>query len=287
MRCNNFLVVLLCFLCLTAAAGEARGDFYVVPVARGVGTPIESLPCTIREPGLYYLTKNLTHTATSENAITVDANHVTIDLMGFNLIGPGTGKTIGIYMTHRSNVEIRNGTISNFTPDGIREAGSGSNHRVINVRVAGINGISYAGYGIILFGSSHLVKDCTVLGHFYTGINVSKGTTVIGNTVYANNYGISTGAGCLATGNTVSDNAATGISTSSGCTLSGNSAYHNGVGIWVSYGCTIVGNTVYGNTVQGIQLNPYCLVDQNTAYGNSGYNMTPCSTCVLGKNVAP
>ena len=53
-------------------------------------TPISSLPYIITQPGSYYLTSDLTMT-TDVNGITVDANHVTIDLMGFSLIGPGQG----------------------------------------------------------------------------------------------------------------------------------------------------------------------------------------------------
>jgi len=286
MNSKNLLMTLCCFLSLAASAGVARSDFYVVPVARGVGTPIESLPCTISTSGLYYFTRDLTYAAASGNAINVAVNNVTIDLMGFNLIGPGKGSTTGIYMAYRSNVEIRNGTISGFTDNGIRAAGSDTNHRIINVRVSGVGTESYVGSGIMLFGSSHLVKDCTVFGKFYTGIWVSSGSRVCGNMVYDNGQGIQTGAGCSVADNTVYNNQYTGIYTSSaGCTVSGNTTYSNNYGIWVSSGSTVIGNTAYANELRGIQLNPYCLVDQNTAYDNGQYNITSCPTCQFGKNV--
>lgn len=285
---RNLFIALFSLLLLTAFAAVAQSDFYVIPSARGVGTPIETLPYTISNSGLYYLTKNLTYTAASGNAISVEANDVTIDLMGFNLSGPGTGQATGIYMSHRSNVEIRNGTISNFPLYGIREAGStGRDHRIINVRVSGVKTGESAGYGIMLFGSSHLVKDCSVFTNNYTGIYVLYGSRISGNVVYNNDgSGIQAGAGCSIINNTVYNNKNTGIATTgSGCTVTENTAYSNSYGIWVYSGCTVVGNTAYSNESRGIQLNPNCLVDQNTAFDNPVYNITPCPTCVFGNNV--
>ena len=63
----------------------------------------------ISKSGSYYLTGNRLCNSTG---IIVEANNVTIDLCGFSLIGNNTGS--GIYMTDRTNIEIRNGTICNF-----------------------------------------------------------------------------------------------------------------------------------------------------------------------------
>src|SRR5438445_10077681 len=49
-------------------------------------TPISSVPFTISQAGSYYLTKNLTGTA-SQDGITIAADNVTLDLMGFSLNG--------------------------------------------------------------------------------------------------------------------------------------------------------------------------------------------------------
>ena len=48
-------------------------------------TPISGLPFTISQSGSYYLTRNLQFTAASGVAITIAANDVTLDLMGFTL----------------------------------------------------------------------------------------------------------------------------------------------------------------------------------------------------------
>src|SRR5437762_3077985 len=46
-------------------------------------TPISSAPFTISAPGSYYLTTNLT----GGTGITISANEVNLDLMGFRLVG--------------------------------------------------------------------------------------------------------------------------------------------------------------------------------------------------------
>ena len=48
-------------------------------------TPISSLPFTISQSGSYYLTRNLQFTAATGPAILINANYVTLDLMGFTL----------------------------------------------------------------------------------------------------------------------------------------------------------------------------------------------------------
>ncbi len=136
-------------------------EFYVV--AGGgppVGTKITSLPpsgLTISNPGFYFLGGNLTYSGTGA-AITINADDVTIDLMGFSLTGPGgSGPPDGVYMFGRSNVEVRNGTVRGFAI-GVREADSNNNgnkHRIINVRA--INNVT----GIWLFGKNHLIKNCS------------------------------------------------------------------------------------------------------------------------------
>lgn len=79
-------------------------------------TPISSLPFTISAPGSYYLTGPLESTNTG---ITVSANDVTIDLMGFTIGGAQNTNHPGIHVSGtnnvmRRNVVIRNGSITRF-----------------------------------------------------------------------------------------------------------------------------------------------------------------------------
>ena len=90
MKTWNWLVALLAAVLLSGSAAWAQGDFYVI--AGGgppVGTKISSVPYTITQPGFYFLTGNLTYNGAG-NAITVSANNVTLDLMGFSLSHTGS-----------------------------------------------------------------------------------------------------------------------------------------------------------------------------------------------------
>jgi hypothetical protein len=230
-------------------------------------TVITSLPYTITAQGSYIINQNLTSTS---NGIVVKANNVTIDLNGYNIAGSNTGTHYGVYIQGRSNVEIRNGTIRNFGAHGIYEENiSTDSHRVINVRA-----VKNKGYGIYLYGSNHMVKDCTVANNGISGISIhGQGSAIIGNLAFSN--------------------VGTGIGTGNGSTGIGNIAYSNGgSGISAGFGSTIKNNTTYYNQYYGIDLNVYNLVDGNTAFdnnqsGGSSTNIESCGTCVFGYNVAP
>ena len=220
----------------------------------------------ISSSGSYYLTGNVT---TTKIAISVTADNVTIDLMGFSLVGPDSGTNYGIYMISRSNVEIRNGTVRDFYM-GIYEGNNlGNGHRVIDVRV-----ISNTLRGINLIGKGHVVKGCTVSDN--------------GTSAASNVYGIYTGLGRTVTGNTVNENGTSasgyvyGIGAESSSTVTGNMVYNNGdsatgsyiYGIYVGLGSTVTGNTVNENgtsasgDVYGIRTDSASTVTGNTAYHN-------------------
>lgn len=188
MKRKFWLMALLLAVLLSAGAAWADGDFYVIASGgAAVGTRISSLPYTISNPGFYYLSGNLTYNG-SGNAITVSADNVTIDLMGFSLTNSGTSAANGIYMNGRTNVEIRNGTVSGFSVGtysvGILEEGSsGSNHRAVNVRATSNS------YGIFLNGINHLIKSCDGSNNTATGLGSNSGT--IADCMASNNaYGI-------------------------------------------------------------------------------------------------
>jgi hypothetical protein len=173
------LTLMLALICGQAAWAQ---DMYVVAVG-GVGTKINSVPYTISAPGFYYLGGNLTHTGTT-HGITVNADDVTLDLMGFSLSHTGAiGAEIGIVMNGRTNVEIRNGTVRGFF-NGIQETlATGNKHRVINVRAT-----NNSRNGIVLNGNNHLVKGCNVCNNGPIGISISNG--IIADCVAANNGSI-------------------------------------------------------------------------------------------------
>ena len=198
-----------------------------------VRIPISALPYEITQSGSYYITGDLTVSGTG---ITVSADNVTIDLMGYSLIGPGIGANHGIYMNGRSNVEVRNGTITNFGSDGIYEQSpSATNHRIINMRVVGNEGC-----GIVLNGHVNLVKDCTASDNNGHGISAGSGSTVTCNTAYDNSSdGIRLLGSSTVTGNTACYNQHNGIFASNSL-LDANTAYDNNQsgGAYENISCT-------------------------------------------------
>jgi hypothetical protein len=180
---RRLLVTAIVAITLLSVAG-ARGDdgFYVIATGgKPLGTAITSLPYFINDSGFYYMTKNLSPPS-NENGIYVNANNVTIDLLGFKITGPGSGVNYGIIMNGNNNVEIRNGTITGFS-NGIFEGQSNAQeHRIINIRAMGNRG-----YGIIVTGSSHIVRGCTSCNNA-TGIAVGNRCLVMNNVINNNSY---------------------------------------------------------------------------------------------------
>ena len=214
---------------------------------------------------------------------------------------------MGIFMSERSNVEIRNGTVRDFF-NGITEGSSGQNHRVIDVRV-----ISNGGNGIYLYGTSNLVKGCTVSDNgilsstTVSGIYVGNNCTVTGNTAINNGgsatdssyvYGIRVGNDCIVTGNTASSNGNNGtnrgynyrvygIEAGNGSTVTSNTASNNGAliegsgsdsayiyGIKTGNGSTVTGNTASYNGKQTVSYSDIYGIDVgegSTVRGNTVY----------------
>lgn len=214
-------------------------------------------PVTITEPGSYRLAGNLEVTS-SVNGITVEADHVTLDLAGFVIDGTGTGQD-GIQILGRRNVEVRNGTVRNFAFVGVRGAGNGTRgHRMINIR-AEANGE----YGIFLnaadagFRVSHCVASGNGAALTRAGIFVTGGTVIH---------------------NVADSNSGNGIHLSLtffefGGVVAYNTASQNGKHGIEANRSTVFGNTVNFNAESGI----VCLngmVRENTSIGNNTKDST-------------
>ena len=221
----------------------------------------------ISESGSYYLTGNR---LCSGMGIQVGADDVTIDLMGYSLIGPASGTNYGVYMVARTNVEIRNGTVRDFSRGVYESNTSGREHRIIDVRT-----LSNSLGGIVLNGDGHLVKDCTASNNgesaviYVYGIRTGDSGTVTGSTVNDNGtsatsffvYGIYVGAGSTVIGNTVGNNGTLatgtimGIYASSDSKVSDNTVSNNAqIGLQAVNNARVIDNTVEGNGTVGIKL---------------------------------
>lgn len=256
-------LVVLQLLSLSSQAAEPQEVVQLeadVAILTDGGTAISSVPYTVTSSGLYYLTKELQTTSGSQNAITINADNVTVDLMGYSLIGTGSGTGCGIFMNARKNVEIRNGTVRNFGGSGIYEAKNatqGSTTQGLGHRVIGVRAYSNDANGISLAGIGHLVKDCTSAGNLI-GIYAVADSTLTGNITYENlGAGILCETACMVCGNIASDNGFTGILVGEGCNVTDNTACYNNVyivdlGLLVGDGISVIANgcMIKGNTLK-------------------------------------
>ena len=209
------------------------------------GSETPTGPFVISESGSYYLTGNR---HASGNAINVEADNVSIDLMGYALVGPGkaSGDNHGIYMFSRQNIQICNGTVTQFGAEGIYEASNdwGKNHKVLNVRV-----ISNGDDGICLRNQGHTIKYCTAIGNGGRGIFAYNDSILAGNISY--------------------DNDESGVYANDGCIVKKNVTFKNEFGINAAEGSNVLRNIVWDCNNTGLIVYSNCLVKENTVCENT------------------
>lgn len=235
-------------------------------------TPVSD-PCTITQPGSYYLTGNI---STASSGITIRTNNVTLDLMGHTLSGDRGSADHGIRIDGDTNavrrgISIRNGTVTAFGNGVTLE--NAKNCRIEDVVCTTNLNIGFYlnaenngaikdnvilrcvaaenGHGIVLDGTDggvcegNRIQNCMVERNANHGIdlNGSNGkcayNSVLSTTVRNNQWGIAlmANAGGLCFGNTVR-----------GCTILG-SAYD---GLYLQgEGGTCAGNWMQNNQVLG------------------------------------
>jgi len=236
----------------------------------------------ITQRGSYYLTGNITGVV-GKHGIEIAASGVTLDLMGFDLVGiPGMGAFDGVSATVNSltNITIRNGSVRGWGDEGVDLETLGPiNSAVIDVRASG-----NTGNGIwASFGST--ISGCSTFQNSGNGIVVGPGSTLTGCTAYLN-----TGNGIFADASTVVGctavfNAGGGIFAEGGSTVTGCTAQQNSVrGIFVAAGSTVTGCTALGNSGDGIYAGEGSTVTGCTASSNTGDGIEVSSNCRVTDN---
>lgn len=211
-------------------------------------TPLSSTPYIITESGSYYLTTNLVSTG---HGIIVQADHVSIDLMGFTVSGDDSNGDYGLYLDGDSDRPVRDVTVCNGTFEhfyyGVRMEHARQN-RLENLQIVrcassgiifiGANGslctgnrvaactiTDNVGYGIFLSGNGghvdgNIVEDCTICDNHSNGIQlygnsgVCSGNRIQGCSLRTNGgYGIalSTASNTVIQACSVCNQAGTGI----------------------------------------------------------------------------
>jgi parallel beta-helix repeat protein len=233
---------------------------------------IDELPFSINAPGSFYLVGDLTSTT---NGILVLSDDVTIDLMGYNLYGPGAEGTHGIYLNDRKNVVVRNGTVHGFDYGLFASTSAGC--QMLNLRV-----VHNAKDGISVSGSGHHVEGCLAAANGYRGIYLGEKSILKDNRAHHNGQDgiLAQGSGSTVVGNVSYSNGLDGISVGTASTVIGNTAYDNGeTGLSVWRACTVLDNAVYANNTAnqmgdgGIYLWEDNLVKGNTVSDNRQANI--------------
>jgi len=260
-------------------------------------TPISALPYTITSSGSYYLVSDLN---SSTDGIIVNADYVTIDLMGYSIIGSGSGSYSGVTMSGRKSVEIRNGVIRNFGSHGIYEAGTGISHRIINIRVSGNggSGIQIAAYnalivkctasdngdiGLTLFSGS--ILDSTSYNNVGDGIYTAHNSKIINCYSYQNGgHGIKGTNGVIVKDSSSCDNTDFGIYARG--VISGNYVKGNDSGgISAGLESTIIKNVIKFNQGAGLVIDSNSMVSDNTVISNVDTGIIAAGFCHITNNL--
>jgi hypothetical protein len=140
-------------------------------------------PVTITDRGSYRLSSDLVVTP-GATGIWIEADDVTLDLNGFNVVGSPKDFADGIFIMS-ANVEVRQGTVRSFGRHGIfsrnqrcLDCVDAEGVRIIDVRAIG-NGFN----GIRLESQGALVDGCSAHTNGNAGINAQGQGSLVKNSV--------------------------------------------------------------------------------------------------------
>ncbi len=219
----------------------------------------------ITQPGSYYLTENVTGEA-GKHGIKIAADNVTIDLVGFALLGVADSLNGIVTEGSRKNLAIRNGTISDWGGDGIRLTTEWSTHSAL---VEGVI-VSRNGAMGIRAADNAVALGCVAYGNGDIGIYLPPNGVVANCLAYSNGgSGIQTVAGGMVTNCLARENGGRGIQTGFCGTVTGCAAYFNNLhGIQTGAGSIVTGCSTRNNAGNGIQAADTCTVTGCTARSN-------------------
>lgn len=140
------------------------------------GTP--NVYYTITNAGSYYLTTNIS--AVAGEAVTIQANNVTLDLNGYSIVGNPSAVYHGVWLNGgRTNIVIRNGNIMNCGYNGVEAAANGNSQNVVieQINVTGCSTVWPGNKAGIAAGAGSVVRHCSAAynkgnGFFSRGVVV-------------------------------------------------------------------------------------------------------------------
>jgi hypothetical protein len=289
--------------------------------ARERRIPISSVPFTITHTGSYYLTSSVTFSATTGDAIAINASDVSLDLMGFTLSSAAgvTGSGIRVGNGFR-NICVKNGAITGTTvvsisglpPNrtwsaapggfarGIDASASARNCEFRQLRVSGcrFDGLNAADGTIVedvtatdngsvgIVAGAASVSHCSATQNHFRGILASSGTVT--NSSAANN-GDDGGISAHAISNCAAfTNGGVGLA---GNTVTGSSSNSNDIdGISALQG-TVTNCAAKGNGGDGIAaangVVAFCIAVNNNGKNNGSTNIDAVGATRTGNNPTP
>jgi hypothetical protein len=186
----------LSIACLALAAvvfGTAPRPARAAESTDACTTTINTTPYGIDAPGTYCLSQNLIASSNSFNAISIDANDVTLDCNGFRIDGTAIGNAVsvsGIMGTNVANVTIRHCHVRGFWVGiDLNEASATPSLRHVvednRVDLSRSMGIFVKGDGSVVRRNLVLNTVSPVVGHDARGIATDGDIDIVGNTVFS------------------------------------------------------------------------------------------------------
>lgn len=220
-------------------------------------------PITISRPGSYRLASNLTVADGNTTAIQIVADHVTLDLNGFAILGPvdcttgcnssGTGTGVGVQAPRTPgahfNITVRNGTIQGMGSHGIELTGDSSLVEHVDVRSNGGNGISLIDSGDAGRGGASSVRHSMSLRNGGAGISITRGVVSFNTSSLNASTGIFVQTGS-ALYNFISDNVG-GLKMESGNYIGNHMTANSGAAVFggLNQGQNLCNGSSCGNVV--------------------------------------
>lgn len=257
----------------------------------------------ISQPGSYYLTGNVSG-GVSQFGIEIGASGVTLDLMGFEVVGSTFSfDGIGTDNPGFSNITVMNGTVRGWGDNGIDFGTFAVSGAVIQsvkaianahegidggdaCRITGCTALLNGRNGIV-GGVASLIRDCSAVSNGAGFASISQGFLVGDGSVIAGclsqsntslvsggvgdiGMGFRAGARCTIRECNADRNRGHGFRVGSDCTVTGCLSVENGSGSTVSAGihATGSGNVIDGNSVNGSDFGVQVLASGNTIIRN-------------------
>ena len=236
----------------------------------------------ISQPGSYYLTANVTGVPGKSGIEIATSNGVTIDLMGFSMVGVA-GSLDGITTSGvQGLITVRNGAVGGWGDDGIdlSPTNSGESHVIEKIVATGNfdRGINT--------GSLSAVRGCealNTLGNAGAGISVGGNSIVERCAAYNNNgEGITAQTASVLLGCVSNVNALSGIVAGGRCTITDCAASSNGAfGVSAAFSCVVTGCTASANSASGFNAGHGGTFRGCNASSNGGHGFLATDACIF------